>query len=86
MFIIIFLLWAAGIYILFRKREEDEHLLFLKLLGYYLLGSFNFSLNGLVLPVGFVISLFLKPQQNKSVKRGAAIFGLIMMILGLFLS
>lgn len=85
MFIIILLLWAAGLYILFRNREEEEDLLFLKLIGYYFLGSFTFNLNGLVLPVGFVISLFIKPRQNKSVKRGSAIFGLIMMILGLFL-
>jgi hypothetical protein len=85
MFIIILLLWAAGLYILFRSREEEEDLLLLKLIGYYFLGSFTFNLNGLVLPVGYVISLFLKPQQNKNVKRGSAIFGLIMMILGLFL-
>ncbi|CAM3388105.1 hypothetical protein GCM10009865_20240 [Aeromicrobium ponti] len=85
MFIIILLLWAAGLYILFRNRGEEEDLLFLKLIGYYFLGSFTFNLNGLVLPVGFVISLFIKPRQNKSVKRGSAIFGLIMMILGLFL-
>ncbi|WP_394137802.1 hypothetical protein [Cytobacillus oceanisediminis] len=85
MFIIILLLWAAGLYILFRNRGEEEDLLFLKLIGYYFLGSFTFNLNGLVLPVGFVISLFIKPRQNKSVKRGSAIFGLIMLILGLFL-
>ncbi|PWW28775.1 hypothetical protein DFO73_10510 [Cytobacillus oceanisediminis] len=85
MFIIILLLWAAGLYILFRSRDEEEDLLFLKLIGYYILGSFTFNLNGLVLPVGFVISLFLKPKLNKNVKRGSAIFGLIMMILGLFL-
>ncbi|WP_026583422.1 hypothetical protein [Bacillus sp. J33] len=84
MFIIALLIWAAGIYLLFRNREEEEELLLLKLIGYYLLGSFNFNVNGLVLPLGFVISLFLKPQQNKSVKRGSAIFGLAMMILGLF--
>ncbi|GLB59994.1 hypothetical protein [Cytobacillus sp. NCCP-133] len=85
MFIIALLIWAAGIYILFRNKEEEEELLLLKLIGYYFLGSFNVNLNGFVLPVGFVISLFLKPQQNKSVKRGSAIFGLVMMIVGLFL-
>lgn len=85
MSIIIFLIWATGIYILFSKRKEEEELLVLKLIGYYLLGSFNFNINGIVLPVGFFISLCLKPQKNKSVKRGAAIFGLAMLILGLYL-
>ena len=84
MFMIFLLFWAAGIYLLFRSRNEEEELLVLKLIGYYLLGTFTFSFNGIVLPVGFFISLFLKPGQNRSVKRGSAIFGLVIMVLGLF--
>lgn len=85
MIIIFLLLWAAGIYLLFRSRKEEEEHLVLKLIGYYLLGTFTFSFNGIVLPVGFVISLFLNPRQNRSVKRVSAIFGLVIMLLGLFL-
>ncbi|MDF2038149.1 hypothetical protein P2R12_14380 [Cytobacillus oceanisediminis] len=85
MFMIFILFWAAGIYFLFRSRNEEEELLILKLIGYYLLGTFTFSFNGIVLPVGFVISLFLKPRQNRSVKRSSAIFGLVIMVIGLFL-
>lgn len=85
MFIIFLLLWTASIYLLFRGRNDEEDHLVLKLIGYYLLGTFTFSFNGIVLPVGFVISLFLKPQQNSSVKRVSAIFGLTVMLLGLLL-
>ncbi|RBP93092.1 hypothetical protein DFO70_106224 [Cytobacillus firmus] len=85
MFMIFILFWAVGIYLLFRSRNEEEEHLILKLIGYYLLGTFTFSVNGIVLPVGFIISLFLKPRQNRSVKRGSAIFGLVIMVISLFL-
>ncbi|MDQ6420214.1 hypothetical protein RB620_12280 [Paenibacillus sp. LHD-117] len=81
-----FFFWIAvliiGTIILYKNRSQDEELLALKLVGYYFLGTFYLAINGLVLPVGFVISLFLRPRENKSVKRGAAIFGLVMMIIG----
>jgi hypothetical protein len=82
-----FLFWLfiliAGVLLLHKSRERDEDFLVLKLLGYYFLGSFTFHLNGLVLPLGFLITLFMRPNSNRSIKRGAAIFGLVMMILGL---
>lgn len=85
-----FLFWIAivviGIIILYNNRSQNEEMLILKLIGYYLLGSFTLAINGLPLPIGFVISLFLKPKQNKGIKRGAAVFGLVLMIIGRILS
>jgi hypothetical protein len=64
--------------LIYQKRSSNEDYLGLKLLGYYLLGGFNFNL----IPVGFVIFLVLfHPQYNKIAKRNAAICGLIFIIL-----
>ncbi len=83
-----FIFWTlvliGAVFLLYKNREQDEDLLVLKLFGYYILGAFYFNLNGLVIPLGFIVSLFLRPKENKSVKRGAAIFGLVMMIIGYF--
>lgn len=81
-FLIGVLIVIAGLYLLHSNRNEDENSLGLKLFGYYILGSFTFIFNGLVIPLGFIITLFMRPQQNRSIKRGAAVFGLVMMILG----
>jgi hypothetical protein len=87
--IMYFLFWIVvlviGVFLLYQNREQEEEMLVLKLVGYYFLGSFYFNLDGLVLPLGFVISLFLKPRVNRGVKRGSAIFGLVMMIIGRFI-
>ncbi|MCR2805255.1 hypothetical protein [Paenibacillus soyae] len=86
----LFLFWLAvvviGIVLLYKNRTQNEELLALKLVGYYLLGTFYLSLNGLLLPIGFVISLFLRPRSNRGVKRAAAIFGLVLMIIGRIVS
>lgn len=81
-FIISLIIVGIGIALLHNMREEEEDSLGWKLIGYYILGVFYFSINGFVIPIGFIISLFLKPTQNSGIKRGAAIFGLIMMLIG----
>ncbi|MFC4101436.1 hypothetical protein [Paenibacillus xanthanilyticus] len=81
MFILAILLILLVLYVLYTKRETNEELLGLKLFGYYILGAFSFTVNSLVLPVGFVLSFFLRPKTNAGIKRGASIFGLIMLIL-----
>jgi hypothetical protein len=64
--------------LIYQKKTSDEEYLGLKLLGYYLLGGFNFNL----IPIGFIIYLILfHPQNNKIAKRNAAIFGLIFIVL-----
>lgn len=84
-----FLFWTfvliVGLVLLHKSRDQDEDFLVLKLVGYYFLGSFTLRLGGLVLPLGFIITLLMRPPANRSIKRGAAIFGLVMMILGLLL-
>lgn len=70
----------AILYLIYRKRQEEEQGLFVKLLGYSFLGAFTFSLNEWKLPAGFLICLFLlgRTQRNKSVKQWAALFGLLL--------
>ena len=84
-----FLFWTVimvvGFVMLYKNREQDEDLLVLKLIGYYILGIFYFNLNGLLIPLGFIVSLFLRPNVNRGIKRGASIFGLVLMIIGAFI-
>lgn len=63
---------------IYKKRDEEEEYLALKVVGYYLLGSFKFNFNSLIIPLGFALYLiFFKPSLNKNVKRLAATFGFI---------
>lgn len=66
----------------YKNREDDEEYLGLKLVGYYLLGTFNLNV-GILIPIGFIIWLLLfHPKTNRTIKRYSAIFGLIMMLIG----
>jgi hypothetical protein len=71
--------------ILYWKREENEDYLALKLIGYSFLGAFNIRIIALVLPVGFVLYLFMRPHTNKDMKHYAALIGLIDMVLSFIL-
>jgi len=86
MFLFFMIVLILGIVYLYSNRETVEDLLLLKLVGYYILGAFYFNLNGLVIPLGFLISFLFRPVENLKIKREASIFGLIMMIIGLFLN
>ena len=73
-----------GLVYLYKRSDRTEDLLFLKLLGYYLLGSFRFNFNKIAIPFGFLIYLlFLHPNQNARSKRQAAGLGLVFLIVGL---
>ncbi|TMV50770.1 hypothetical protein FE783_08800 [Paenibacillus mesophilus] len=68
----------------YRKRQEDESWLPLKLLGYSVLGAFAFVLNGLRLPLGFaafLLFLFARPKANREAKHRAAYLGLCLFLL-----
>jgi hypothetical protein len=80
--LIVFAILFGLLIFLYNKREVNENYLFLKLIGYFLLGSFRFNLNGFVIPLGFVISIFMKPMDNIKIKKTAAILGLINLIVG----
>jgi hypothetical protein len=75
------LLLALLVIFLYKNRDVDEQGLILKLLGYYTLGIFNLTINGILIPLGFIISLFMKPFENKKVKRVATVIGLLVMLI-----
>lgn len=64
-----------------QNRDADEQVLPLKLIGYYTLGIFNLKVNGLLIPLGFIISLFMKPAANRKIKRISSVAGLLVMLL-----
>ncbi|MBC2582435.1 hypothetical protein [Clostridium sp. DJ247] len=73
-----------GLIIIYRKSDKSEDFLFMKLVSYYLLGSFRFNFNKLAIPLGFIIYLiFLRPKLNTRSKRRATLLGLIFFIIGL---
>jgi len=73
-----------GLVYLYKRSDRSEDLLLLKLLGYYLLGSFRFNFNKIAIPFGFLVYLlFLHPNQNARSKRQAAGLGLVFLIVGL---
>jgi TRAP-type uncharacterized transport system fused permease subunit len=74
-----------GLIIIYQQRAGSEEYLGLKLIGYYLLGSFNLHI-GILIPIGIIIYLlFFHPSSNARVKRMSAWFGFIIMILSYFL-
>jgi hypothetical protein len=74
------------IYIYGRYKKQEEQNLVLKLVGYYLLGSFRLNFNELGLPAGYVAYLlFFRPAVNTSVKRRMVILGLVVFISGILI-
>jgi hypothetical protein len=72
------------VYIYKQYKTESEELLMIKLVGYYLLGSFRFNLNNIALPIGFIIYLlFFRVTKNKIAKRATVYLGLFIFICGL---
>ncbi|WP_337098335.1 hypothetical protein [Paenibacillus sp. YIM B09110] len=69
------------VYFIYRKRQEDENGLFLKLLVYSFIGAFSLGLNDIKLPLGFFIGLFIVARPNKrnrKSKQYALLFGLLL--------
>ncbi|WP_042273179.1 hypothetical protein [Faecalimicrobium dakarense] len=80
---------VVGLIYIYTKREEDENNLGWKVIGFYLLGSFSLNFNtqsvSIILPAGFCFYYFImrnKPRLNKVTKKRAAIFGVIMLYVG----
>ncbi|MCS0824780.1 hypothetical protein NX029_12430 [Cytobacillus firmus] len=64
------------------KKGEAESYFPLKIIGYFILGSFAFNFNQIPLPIGFIVYLlFLRPKLNVNVKRMASVFGVLAFIL-----
>ncbi|MBK5498408.1 hypothetical protein [Peribacillus sp. TH14] len=63
------------------KNDDKESYFPLKIIGYFILGSFAFNFNQISLPLGFVVYLiFFRPKLNVQVKRIAAVFGFLAFI------
>jgi len=67
---------------LVKKKDEAESYFPLKIIGYFILGSFAFNFNHISLPLGFIVYLlFFRPTLNVDVKRMASVFGVFTFIL-----
>ncbi|MGE6378156.1 hypothetical protein [Peribacillus muralis] len=67
---------------LMRKKDDKDNYFPLKIIGYFILGSFEFKLNQISLPLGFIVYLiFFRPKLNIQVKRQAATFGFFAFII-----
>lgn len=79
------ILWLGFlIFLSIKVAEDSEQQLFIKLIGYYILGSFSFKIGIFPLPVGFLaFSLgFFPPAINQKAKRWAVYYGLVGLFLG----
>lgn len=85
--LIMFILSIIVALVLYRRSNEEESFLLLKLFGYTLLGAFMLDLNGLKLPLGFAVFLlfFRKVKVNTETKHIAAHVGLVIFMLGVFI-
>ncbi|OXM13419.1 hypothetical protein [Paenibacillus herberti] len=86
------LIWLIAVIFLFislyGRKEREEPYLLLKLIGYFLLGGFIFYLNSIPIPVGFIIywlALHGKPKPNRVIKESAAVWGVGLQLIQLFL-
>jgi hypothetical protein len=67
---------------LIKKKMDEESNFPLKIMGYFILGSFAFTFNQIALPVGFVVYLlFFHPKVNGQVKRKAAVLGVMAFVI-----
>ncbi|OIU70233.1 hypothetical protein [Rossellomorea aquimaris] len=78
----------AAVFILYRKSDEEVPYLLAKLIGYTILGTAMFNLNGIRIPAGFIIFLlfFRKIPVNAWSKRRAAYTGFAVFLLSVILS
>ena len=85
--ILIMIVVIIGLVKIHKCKEEDEEYLVLKMIGFYLLGSFSFNFNiteftYIFVPIGFfVYYLFMehKERKNKVLKNKCAKWGLIVL-------
>jgi hypothetical protein len=75
-------LFVVSILYLVRKKVEEEANFLPKIIGYFILGSLNLTLNEVSLPLGFfVYLLFFRPRVNIRAKQMAAYLGVFAFIL-----
>lgn len=80
--IIYIVILITSFFLLVWKKEDEEPYYLLKIIGYFILGSFAFNFNQFSLPLGFIVYLlFFRPTLNIDVKRMATVFGVLAFIL-----
>lgn len=87
--IVIMIVAIIGLVKIHKCKEEDEEYLVLKIIGFYILGSFSFNFNitefmYIFVPIGFfVYYIFMehKERKNKVLKNKCAKWGLIILII-----
>lgn len=66
---------------LYKNKDEAEENIFLKLIGYFMIGAFVIPIKKIILPIGFIIHLIVyKAEVNRDIKRKSALFGFILII------
>lgn len=81
LFIYIVILVGSFLFLVW-KEEDTESYFSLKIIGYFILGSFGLMVNQTSLPLGFVVYLiFFRPKLNGKVKREAAVLGFLAFLL-----
>jgi hypothetical protein len=83
----LFILSIAVVINLYHKSDEEEPYLFMKLLGYTILGAFMVEINRMKLPLGFVVFLwfFRDIPINAWGKKRAAYLGLTIFMLSVII-
>lgn len=80
-----FLFIVGVILIIVKMMDDEEPYHALKIIGYYLIGTFRFTFNRIHIPLGFIIFLlFLRsPEKKQRGKRYAAGLGLLAFVVAL---
>ncbi|MEL3974763.1 hypothetical protein AAEO50_20965 [Rossellomorea oryzaecorticis] len=83
----LFMLSIVIVIILYRNSDQEESYLFMKLLGYTILGAFMLEINRVKLPLGFVVFLlfFRDIPINTWGKKRAAYLGLTIFLLSVII-
>jgi hypothetical protein len=80
--IIYTIILLASFIFFMRRKDETESNFPLKIIGYFILGSFAFHFNQVSLPIGFAVYLlFFRPRVNVKVKRLAATVGVFAFVI-----
>lgn len=75
------LLLGSFLFLVWKKDDTEAHF-HLKIIGYFVLGSFALNFNQISIPLGFIAYLlFFRPKQNVRVKRIATVFGVLAFML-----
>ncbi|MDG5787318.1 hypothetical protein QA612_07410 [Evansella sp. AB-P1] len=73
--IYIFPIIGVATYGYLSAANKEEEMLILKMIGYFLLGSFIYWYGFIPIPIGLLIAFLLKPKNNGKTKRNIVYIG-----------